>query len=90
MTKTKIFSSLNQAVILSFKIESQTDFTAVLTAEWIFNDEPYWITSNQYEVYKQKESFCALTITSETPRGNWTVNIYLGDALYSSSAFTLE
>jgi len=73
-----IFSLQDPLVIVSLDIKSEFKKTLVINIEWIYENEPFWITAKPYIVNKSLKTFNCLKIDNNIKFGNWACNIYLG------------
>lgn len=86
---TTLFSDFDPMVILSLDLLTKGDRTAVLFVEWIANGHLYWATSCPYQVSERLTTFNSLSITPETPSGNWICRVYLGTSLIAEHHFSI-
>jgi hypothetical protein len=75
---------------LNLTSQSQSIETVLITAEWVCNENLYWITSQPFVVNDTKSTFIAIMLSDDTPSGNWHVNIYLQDRFAGSASFSVK
>lgn len=87
--RTSLFSKNDPFVIVAFQISAIIPETVVISIEWVYNGDIYFLASKPYMIDQYKNSFGCLLITPETPIGKWTCNLYVDGMFKNSHPFEI-